>query len=167
MKIKVQKQKKNSSLLNSMAEMIKRLWVIESTPPIRMNEVQASATKHSCLHTDCARVCTCFRQARSWHAGTLPTYLFFCVEGVEVVVICQFYSAADVFQSKQTNTVHSIHRPERKTDWWFKQLNLTQVSKAIIQMVAALIWSYKPCSSFAVTVHIFTLEIKVTYYYKQ
>lgn len=54
----------------------------------------------------------------------LPTYLFFSVERVEVVVIRQLYSTSDVFQSKQTNTIHSINRPERERHRDFFNIDL-------------------------------------------
>lgn len=89
--------------------------MIESAPEIWTNEVQASATKHSCVFMCMYMLQTgMFLTCGTRVTATLLTYLFFHVEGVEVVVICQFYSTVDVFQSKQTNTVHSIHRPERK-----------------------------------------------------
>lgn len=39
-------------------------------------------------------------------------HLLFCIEGMEVVVVGELSAAGDVFESKETNSVHPIHRPK-------------------------------------------------------
>lgn len=39
-------------------------------------------------------------------------HLLFCVERMEVVVVGELSTAGDVLESKETDSVHPIHRPE-------------------------------------------------------
>lgn len=47
-------------------------------------------------------------------SGSLVSHLFFCVEGVEVVVISELNAAVDVLESKETNSVNAVHGPKRE-----------------------------------------------------
>ena len=41
-------------------------------------------------------------------------YLLFCIEGMEVVIIGELSAVRDLLQSKETDSVNAIHRPDRE-----------------------------------------------------
>lgn len=42
----------------------------------------------------------------------LLLHLLFCIEGVEVVVVGELSAAADLLESKEADSVDTVHRPE-------------------------------------------------------
>lgn len=41
-------------------------------------------------------------------------HLFFCVEGMEVVIIGELSAAGDLLESKETDSVNPVHRPGKE-----------------------------------------------------
>lgn len=49
-------------------------------------------------------------KSKTW----LVLHLFFCVEGMEVVVIGELSAAGDLLESKETDSVNPVHRPGKE-----------------------------------------------------
>lgn len=58
-----------------------------------------------------------FKVLKNWGGQKyfLMPHLLFRIEWMEVVVVGELSAAGDLLESKETNSVHSVHWPERKT----------------------------------------------------